>query len=300
MAFRAGTVAVVGRPNVGKSTLMNFIVGDKVAITSSKPQTTRRRIIGVANKPGAQLVFFDTPGIHQPRTKLGKKMVDEAIQTIDECDAVLFVTDVSQLPTDEDKRIAGILRQRGMERVVVSLNKMDHLRPENVVAHYDAFESLVAPAEMMYTNALTGENIDKLLQMLIQKLPEGEPLYPDPDFYTDQTIREIAAELIRERALAHTREEVPHGIAVAIDRWEDADPSASKPVTRIEATLYVERKSQKPILIGHRGRMLKLIGQEARQEIEQLIGQQVYLGLHVKVREGWRDRPHFWREIGLR
>lgn len=300
MGFRAGTVAVIGRPNVGKSTLMNFIVGDKVAITSSKPQTTRKTVIGVANKPGAQLVFIDTPGIHQPRTKLAKKMADEAIQTIDECDAVLFVVDVSHPPLEEDKRIATILRQRGMNRVVVALNKMDHLRPENVISHYEGYESLVEPAEMMYTNALTGENIDKLLSMLIHKLPEGEPLYPDPDFYTDQSMRDMAAELIRERALAHTREEVPHGIAVSIERWEDADPTAAKPITRIEATIYVERKSQKPILIGREGRMLKQIGQEARQEIEKLVGQQVYLGLHVKVREGWRDMPHFWREIGLR
>ncbi len=299
MAFRSGTVAVVGRPNAGKSTLMNFVVGEKVAITSPKPQTTRKSILGVANKPGAQIVFRDTPGIHEPHTKLAKKMVDEGVQTVDECDVVLFVVDVSNPPSTEDRRIAELLRQRGMNRVVVALNKMDRLRAEHVVANYEAYEALTQPAEMMYTNAVTGENIDKLLVMLIVKLPEGDPLYPDPDFYTNQSTRDMAAELIREKALRHTREEVPHGIAVNIDSWEDADPATEKPLTRIEATIFVERKSQKPILVGHDGRMVRQIGQEARKDIEKLLGNQVFLGLYVKVKENWRDRPQDWRDVGV-
>lgn len=298
MAFRSGTVAVVGRPNVGKSSLMNHIVGEKVAITSSKPQTTRKSTLGVANRPGAQIVFIDTPGIHEPKTKLAKAMVDQSVQIVDESDCVLLVVDVSQLPTMEDERIVQILKARGLGRVVVALNKMDHLRPERVVAHYEAFESLTSDAVMMYTNALTGENVDKLVDLLIAKLPEGEALYPDAEFYTNQTIRDMAAELIREKALHHTREEVPHGIAVAIESWEDADPAAAKPLTRIEATIFVERKSQRPILIGHGGRMLKEIGQEARKDIEKLLGNHVYLGLYVKVKENWRDRPQDWRDVG--
>lgn len=299
MAFRSGTVAVVGRPNVGKSTLMNQIVGEKVAITSTKPQTTRKSTLGVANRPGAQLVFIDTPGIHEPKTKLAKTMVDEAIQIVDEADCVLLVVDVSQPPTPEDERIVEIVNARKHSRIIVALNKMDHLRPEKVVAHFEAFESLTSGSEMMYTNALTGENIDKLVDMLIAKLPEGEAMFADPEFYTNQTIRVMAAELIREKALHHTREEVPHGIAVSIDFWEDADPGAARPLTRIEATIFVERRSQRPILIGHGGRMLKEIGQEARKDIEKLLGNQVYLGLYVKVKENWRDRPQDWKDVGL-
>lgn len=298
MAFRSGTVAVVGRPNVGKSTLMNFIVGQKVAIISDKPQTTRKALLGVANLPNAQIAFYDTPGIHKPHSKLGRAMVDYAVQALDAADAVLFVVDVSKPPSDEDKHIARILKDFGFERVVVALNKMDRLRPEYVESNYEDYENLTKPAQSMMTSAIVGDNVDKLLELLIPLLPEGAALYPDPDFFTDQTTRDLAAELIREQVLKNTREEVPHGAAVQIESWEDPGHGADG-LTRISAVIVVERQSQKPILIGKGGSMLKKIGTAARHEIEHLVGGPVFLELFVKVREHWRDNPLRLREFGL-
>lgn len=299
MAFRCGTVAVIGKPNVGKSTLMNFLVGEKVSITSSRPQTTRLPLLGVANVPGAQVLFLDTAGIHQAHTKLGKVIVDTAIQTLLDADAILWVVDVSKSPDTEDKWIAQILKEHKLKNVVVALNKMDRLRPEYVQAHYDAYCALGGDAEVMYTNAMVGENLQLLLEKLIRTLPEGDPKFEDPDYFTNQTVRDMAGELIREKALQNTREEVPHGIAVRIDNWEDPDVADSNPLTKIEATLFCERESQKPILIGNHGAMLQKIGTAARHEIEKLIGTRVFLGLHVKVDDKWRDRPGRWREIGI-
>lgn len=299
MGFRCGTVAVLGRPNVGKSTLVNQLVGQKVAIVSNKAQTTRKRLLGVTNLPEAQLVFIDTPGIHEPHSKLGKVLVDVAVQSLPEADAALFVVDVSKPPTDEDKHIAEMLKTFGLERVVVALNKMDRLRPEYVESNFAEFGALTSPAVMMYTNALTSENIDKLKQLLIALVPEGAPLYDDPDFYTDQTVRDMAAELIREQVLHNTREEVPHGVAVVIESWEEPDYGAPKPILRIQAAIVVERESQKPILIGKGGSMLKKVGTAARLAIEELTGLHTFLELFVKVREHWRDSPVRLRELGL-
>lgn len=293
MSFRCGVVAVVGKPNVGKSTLMNAIVGQKVAITSSRSQTTRKAILGVANVQNAQIVFRDTPGIHDPKSKLGKAMVDTAFQTIPEADAALWVVDVSRPPADEDRKVAHALREFGFERVVVALNKMDRLRPEYVESRFAEYGQMSAPAKMIYTKALTGENIKELLELLVPLLPEGPPMYEDPDFFTDQTMRQIAGELIREKVLSHTREEIPHSVAVVIDEWEDGD------ITHIGASIIVERESQKPILIGKRGAMLKEVGTLARKEIEQMIGGKVFLELFVKVREHWRDNPARLREFDL-
>ncbi|MEO7454295.1 MAG: GTPase Era, partial [Fimbriimonadales bacterium] len=192
MSFRCGVVAVVGKPNVGKSTLMNAIVGQKVAITSSRSQTTRKAILGVANVPGAQIVFRDTPGIHDPKSRLGKAMVDTAFQTIPEADAALWVVDVSRPHTDEDKRVSQALQQFGFDRVVVALNKMDRLRPEYVESRFAEYGEMSAPSKMIYTKALTGENIKELLELLVPLLPEGDAMYEDPDFFTDQTMRQMA------------------------------------------------------------------------------------------------------------
>lgn len=297
--MKCGVVAVVGKPNVGKTTLMNHIVGEKVGIVSPRPQTTRTAIVGIANRSGAQIVFRDTPGIHRPRTKLGVLMVERAIATLHDADVVLFVVDVSRMPNEEDKRIAHLISLHSSAPRVVALNKMDRLQPEHVQKHYDAYRALTEPSEMLYTNALLGENVQKLVELLVARLPEGPPLYEDPELYTTQTQREMAAELIREQVLIATREEVPHGVAVVIEGWEDADPADEKPVTRISAAIVVERKSQKPILIGRGGRMLKRIGSEARKEIERMLGNQVFLELFVKVRENWRDRPALLREYGM-
>jgi GTP-binding protein Era len=286
-------VAVVGKPNVGKSTLMNAIVGQKVAITSSRSQTTRKAILGVANVHNAQIVFRDTPGIHDPKSKLGKAMVDTAFQSIPEADAALWVVDVSRPPTDEDKKVVSALREFGLDRVVVALNKMDRLRPEYVESRFAEYGKMSAPAQMIYTKALTGENIKELLELLVPLLPEGQPMYEDPDFFTDQTMRQMAAELIREKVLSHTREEIPHSVAVVIDEWNDGD------ITHVGASIIVERESQKPILIGKKGAMLKEVGTLARKEIEGLIGGRVFLELFVKVREHWRDNPARLREFDL-
>jgi len=297
--MKCGVVAVVGKPNVGKTTLMNHVVGEKVGIVSPRPQTTRNPIVGIANRPGAQIVFRDSPGIHKPKTKLGSIMVERAVATLHDADVVLFVADVSRMPNEEDKRIAQLISLHANASMVVALNKMDRLRPEHVREHYEAFEALTAPSELLYTNALSGENVAKLVDLLIERLPEREPMYDDPDLYTTQTQREMAAELIREQVLIATREEVPHGVAVALESWEDADPADEKPITRISAAIVVERKSQKPILIGRGGSMLKRIGTEARKEIERIVGNQVYLELFVKVRENWRDKPALLREYGI-
>lgn len=297
--MKCGVVAVVGKPNVGKTTLMNHIVGAKVGIVSPRPQTTRTTIVGIANRPGAQIIFRDTPGIHKPKTKLGAVMVESAIGTLHDADVVLFVVDVSRMPNVEDKRIAELIHLHASAPRVVALNKMDRLRPAHVREHYEAYEKLTQQSEMLYTNALSGENVPQLVEMLVECLPEGLPLYDDPDLYTTQTQREMAAELIREQVLIATREEVPHGVAVVIESWEDADPADEKPITRISAAMVVERKSQKPILIGRHGSMLKRIGTQARKEIERIVGNQVYLELFVKVRENWRDRPALLREYGI-
>jgi GTP-binding protein Era len=293
MSFRCGIVAVVGKPNVGKSTLMNSIVGQKVAITSSRSQTTRKAILGVANLPNAQIVFRDTPGIHDPKSKLGKAMVDTAFQSIPEADAALWVVDVSRPASVEDKRVAQALKAFGFDRVVVAMNKMDRLRPDYVESRFAEYGELSASAQMIYTKALTGENIKELLELLVPLLPEGPPMYEDPDFYTDQTMRQIAGELIREKVLSHTREEIPHSVAVVIEEWEDGA------VTHIGAAIIVERESQKPILIGKKGAMLKEVGTLARKEIEEMLGGKVFLELFVKVREHWRDNTARLREFDL-
>jgi GTP-binding protein Era len=277
---------------------MNAIVGQKVAIVSNKPQTTRKNLLGVANLQNAQVVFIDTPGIHKPHSTLGKVMVDSAVQAIPDADAALFVVDVSKPPSDEDKRIARLLRDFGMDRVVVALNKMDRLRPEFVESHYAEYTELTHPAKAMYTTALTGDNLDKIVAMLVEILPEGPPHYDDPDFYTDQTVRDIVGELIREQVLHNTREEVPHGVAVQIEAWEEPAYGEGG-ITKISASIVVERESQKPILIGKGGAMLKKIGTTARAEIEKVLGAHIYLELFVKVREHWRDNPTSLRELGL-
>lgn len=298
MAFRCGTVAVIGKPNVGKSTLINHLIGEKVSITSPRPQTTRDTFAAILNDKNSQIILYDTPGIHQPKTKFGKMLVQNALKMLDECDVILFVVDVSKMPNIEDKQIAKHIKQTN-KKTVVALNKMDRLRPEFVQMHYDAYEKLVNNPHMMYTNALTGENIEKLKHLIINLLPESDPLYPIDDYITTQSLRQMASEIIREKVLLQTREEIPHSISVRIDSWEEDSLDDGSPITKIQSTIFVERESQKPIMIGKQGRMLKTIGTQARQEIEELIGQKAYLGLTVKVREKWRDTPAKWREMGI-
>jgi len=300
-AHKSGFVAIVGKPNVGKSTLVNAYVGAKIAIVSSKPQTTRRVIRGILSlrqaqgaAQDAQVIFVDTPGIHKPLHKLGSVMVEAATRAVNEVDVVVFLTDGSRMPNDEDTRIGRMLNDRCRVPVLLAFNKMDLLKPYNVQAVTEAHWALAQHADWMRVSASRGDNLDKLLDQILARLPEGPELYP-ADQVTDQNLQVIAAELIREQVLQRTRQEIPHSVAVAIEQWEDRRAD----LTHISATIYVERDSQKAIIIGAGGAMLKEIGQNARAEIEPWVGHQVYLELWVKVWEKWRERENSLRELGL-
>lgn len=291
--FRAGFVAVVGKPNVGKSTLVNHFVGRKVSIVSPRPQTTRRRILGILNRPDAQIVFVDTPGIHKPKYKLGERMVEAAVGALPDADLILFVVDVSKQPTPEDRYIAGLLSKKANAPIILVLNKMDRLPPEKVKPHTEAHWQLVPNyADWMMTNTVKGHNCDKLITLILERLPESPPYFP-PEQLTDQPERLFAAELIREKALLNTYEEVPHGIGVAIERWEER-PNG---VLYIAATIYGERETHKGILIGEGGKRLKKIGKQAREELELWLGRKIFLELWVKVREDWRNNPSFFQQL---
>jgi GTP-binding protein Era len=297
---KSGFVAVIGRPNVGKSTLVNRIVGQKVAIVSPKPQTTRSRILGILTRPDAQVIFVDTPGIHRPRHKLGQAMVTTATNAMPDADVVLFVVDVSSPPTDEDRMIGRLIQEQTGGKghsdvlIILVLNKMDLLPAEKVKFHTEAYWE-VAPyhREWMMTTATQGVNLDKLLTLIVTTLPEGPRYYPG-DQVTDQTEREIAAELIREQVLRYTRQEVPHAVAVSVEEFKEREND----VIYIGANIFVEKDSQKGIIIGRKGRMLRQIGSAARREIERMTGGRIYLDLWVKVRRGWRRDERELRRLG--
>lgn len=294
MAFRAGTVALIGKPNVGKSTLLNHIVGQKVSIVSNKPQTTRRKVLGIHTTPDYQIAFVDTPGVHTPRTQLGKSMVDQARLALGDVDVVLFVADGAHHPGEGDKEVAQMLtRDMGDRRppVVLCLNKMDELKAEDVQRNLDAYTALLGSDDAMMTTATRGHNVDKLVELLVSKLPERAPMY-DEDAFTDQSSRFMASELVRERILIATRQEVPHASAVVVDDWEEDGE-----MTRIMATILVEKDSQRAILIGKGGEFIKEIGTKARGEIETLLSRKVFLQLHVKVAKDWRMNPRILHEL---
>ncbi|MDY7075750.1 MAG: GTPase Era [Chloroflexota bacterium] len=304
---KSGFVAVIGRPNVGKSTLMNQIVGQKVAIVSPKPQTTRNRILGILTREDVQVIFVDTPGLHRPRHKLGQVMVATATGAIPDADVVLFMVDVSVWPTDEDRMIAELIREQTKSPVILVLNKMDLLPAEKVKSHTEAYWELATghhdllPLSVggdqgegwMMTIATQGVNLDKLLAMIVAALPEGPRYYPG-DQVTDQTEREIVAELIREQVLRHTRQEVPHSVAVVVEEFKEREND----VIYVGANVFVEKDSQKGIIIGRKGQMLRQIGSAARQEIERMTSGRVYLDLWVKVRKGWRRDERELHRLG--
>ncbi len=295
-AYRAGFVAVVGRPNVGKSTLMNHYLGQKIAITSAKPQTTRRTQLGILTRPDAQLVFVDTPGIHAPRNPLGEYMLEAAQRALNDADAALFIVDVSVPPGADDERLARLIAERpDPGPVVLAMNKADRLRPEDVLPHSAAYRALAPGAEWLLISATRGDNLDKLLDLLVQALPESPALFPE-DEITLTHVRDLAAEFIREAALNALEEEVPHGVAVEVDEFQERPDGGAY----IAATVYVERESHKGILIGKGGAMLKRIGSAAREAVEQLLGGKVYLDLHVKVRLNWRKKESDVRRLGYR
>jgi GTP-binding protein Era len=288
--FRTGFVALVGKPNVGKSTLLNALLGQKVAIVSPKPQTTRIPMRGILTRPDAQVIFVDTPGIHDPRTKLGSFMVDQARRAIPDADVVCFLVDITVPPARLDRRIAELVRRGRAPRLLV-LNKVDQPNPHGQ-EHLEAYRAL-GPWDMeLAVSALKREGLDTLLDEIVQRLPLGPPHYPD-DQLTDQSIREQAAELVREQVLRHIEQEVPHGVAVEIEEWEEKEHAVY-----IRMTIYVEKESQKGILIGSSGAMLKRIGSGARRGIEELLGRVAYLDLWVKARPNWRDDPSSLRWLG--
>ena len=290
--IHVGFVALVGKPNVGKSTLLNRILHQKVAIVSPRPQTTRVPLRGILNRPDAQVVFIDTPGIHEPRHELGQFMVKLAQQTIPAADVVCMMVDISTPPSNLDRRIAEQVRRANTPRLLL-LNKLD-CRPRGRTTHFEAYRDL-GPWDMeLALSARTGDGIDALLEHLVTRLPMGIPLYPD-DWVADQSVQSMAAELVREKVLRFIQHEVPHAVAVEAEEWEERDE-----VTYVRMTINVEKQSQKAIIIGAGGAMLKRIGSAARTDIERLVERRVYLDLWVKVRPNWRNDPSSLGWLGYR
>ena len=288
--FHSGFVAIVGRPNVGKSTLLNALLGEKIAIVSNKPQTTRNRILGVHTGDHYQLVFLDTPGMHTPRTRLGEYMMQTVKEALQGIDALMVVVDATHVST-QDRDIVRDMSERKIKKTLV-LNKIDLLPKENLLQLIQSFMNL-GYDEIVPISALNGDGVQELMKTLIAMMPEGPHYFPD-DTLTDQPERVICAEIIREKALLHLMDEVPHGIGVELLNLQ----RISDGLTEINATLYCERATHKGIIIGKQGSMLRLIGTEARMDIEALLDTHINLKLWVKVREGWRDRNDDLRTLG--
>jgi GTP-binding protein Era len=291
-AHRSGFVALVGRPNVGKSTLLNQLLGQKVAIVSPKPQTTRHRILGVLNLANAQIALLDTPGLHRPRSLINKRMVQVAEGAIGEADLVVWVVDGSVQVSQEDEGIARQLLQQA-RRLCVAVNKIDRVPRPSLLPLLARLSELVPDKDVVPVSAMKGTNVDRLLDQIVALLPLGAPLY-DPDTLTDQTERTLVEEAVREQVLLQTRQEVPYAIAVTVEKFEEKEK-----VTVIHAAVHVERHSQKGIVIGARGNRIKQISQAARQEIEKLLGRRIYLELFVRVQEDWSKDERRLRELGL-
>lgn len=291
--FYSGFVSLVGRPNVGKSTLMNRLIGEKIAIISNKPQTTRNRVQSILTKEDFQIVFIDTPGIHKPKHKLGEYMVKSAETTLNEVDAVLFLIEPADRVLEADKLIIDKLN-KVKSPVILVINKMDMADRERIYKVIDNYSKLYNFAEIIPISAFEGTNTDELLETLKKYLPEG-PMYFPADMITDQPERQIASEIIREKALRLLQEEIPHGIAVEITEMKKRDEGN---VVDVKATIYCEKDSHKGIIIGKQGVMLKKIGTNARHDIEKLLGSPIYLELWVKVKKDWRDSDFLLKNFG--
>ena len=295
--MKAGYVSLIGRPNAGKSTLLNRIVGTKVAIVSDKPQTTRTRILGVkqgtAERPG-QIVFVDTPGIHRPMHRMNVRMVDHAVETITQVDVLVVVLDAT-LRTGKGDRFVLDLLDGAAAPVILALNKIDLMAKHRLLPLMDWYRGQRDFAGLVPISALTGDGVSDLEGEIRDHLPEGEPLFPD-GFVTDQPERVVVAETVREKLLRETRAELPFASGVVVDRFEEADPGG---VMRLYCSIVVDRDTHKPIVLGRGGARIKRIGVEARKELERLFGVRVYLDLHVRVRPGWRESDRMLREMGL-
>jgi GTP-binding protein Era len=293
--FKSGFVAIVGRPNVGKSTLMNQAIGQKIAIMSDKPQTTRNKIHGVYTTDEAQIVFLDTPGIHKPNSKLGNYMVRAAESAFNEVEAILFLTDVTEPIGGGDRYIIEQLKKVKDTPVFLVLNKIDKIQPDDILPVIDKFRKVMNFAEIVPVSALHGNNVNALLDQVSKYLKEG-PMYYPADQITDHPEQFVCAELIREKLLQMTREEIPHSIAVEIESMSVADNG----LVQIGAVIYVERDSQKGIIIGKNGSLLKEVGKQARQDMEKLLGSKIFLELWVKVNKDWRNRENVLKTLGYR
>ena len=292
--FRSGYIAIVGRPNVGKSTLLNQLLGEKVAIVTPKPQTTRNRITGIRTNARSQVVFIDTPGIHQAHSLMNRRMVEVALQTLHEVDGVLWVLDSGQRIGPEEEKIAGTLKGLKTPSLIL-LNKIDVVAKGKLLPLMQRCSELLPGMEIVPISALKGESVLTVLEIVEKWLPEGPQYFPEGEF-TDQSERFVAAEIIREKIFLLTHEEIPYGVAVTIDEFTEKE---EKNLIVIQATIVTERESHKPILIGKRGSMLKEVGRRAREELEALLGCKIFLELFVKVDRGWTHDPNALTEMGL-
>ena len=292
-AFRSGFVAIIGRPNAGKSTLVNRLVGQKIAIVTSKPQTTRNRIQGIVTKPEGQVIFIDTPGLHEADSALGRQMMKEVSAALEGIDVLLLIVDASHAELHGDDLLLEKARRFRGKSILV-LNKIDRVPKPKLLPLIDAFAKAFDFASIVPISALKGSGSDELLQETLKQLPEGEPYFPE-DQVTDQPERFLAAEIIREKATQVMYHEVPYALAVFVEKFEETPK-----LLRIEALMNVERDSQKKILIGHKGETIKKIGTEARKELEEILGTKIYLGLFVKVAPDWRESPQKVRELDWR
>jgi GTP-binding protein Era len=298
---RAGFASLIGRPNAGKSTLLNRMIGTKVAIVSDKPQTTRNRIVAVKNLPGGQIVFVDTPGIHRPLHRMNVRMVDAAVETLREVDVVALIFDASTRPGHGDEYVSGLLKNVKVP-VVLVLNKVDLVAKAGLLPLIEQARTWHDFAAIVPVSAETGDGVERLEQVILEHLPESDPIYPE-EFLTDQAERTLVAEIVREKVLRNTRNELPFSTAVVVDQFDESerDPSArsGQGLLRLYCTIYVETESQKPIVIGRGGAMIKTIGTEARKELETFFDTRVFLDLRVKVDPDWRNNDRTLDEIGV-
>lgn len=293
--FKSGFVSIIGRPNVGKSTFMNKVLGQKVAIMSDKPQTTRNKIQGVYTKDNAQMIFIDTPGIHKPKHQLGEHMMKVARNTLRETEAILFVINAAEEIGRGDEFIIDMLKNTKTPIILV-LNKIDLIHPDELIKQIEVYKDKLEFSDVVPISALQGNNIERLLSVIESHLPEGPMYYPE-DRITDHPEHFIVSELIREKALHQLSQELPHAIGVEVLKMKGDDDGGK---VRVEALIYVERESQKGMVIGKGGKMLKEIGRHARMDIENLLGSKVYLELWVKVQKDWRNKPTFIRSLGYK
>ena len=293
--FYSGYICVVGRPNVGKSTLINLLLGQKIAAVSPRPQTTQRVQLGILSDEDSQMIFMDTPGIHKPLSKLGEAMNEAAIETISDADSVLWIVDISVKPNTEDEISAERIKAGGtQDKVILVLNKCDLVNPNQLSENENFYKKLLPEAKRMAVSCRSGQGIPELMAELKSRLPEG-PAFYDPDQITDLYEREIASDLIRESLLKNLDDEIPHSIAVRIEEYKDRSETNSY----INATLLLDRESHKGIVIGKGGEMIKKIGQDARREIEKLTGRKIFLELRVKVMKNWRNDENLLRQLGI-